>query len=151
MIRILFVCHGNICRSTMAQCIMQKLVDDEGMHDDFKIDSAATSKEEIGNRIYPPALRELNARSIPYIEHRARQIRSDEYDDWDHIIVMDENNLRNIHRIIKDKDHKVIKLNCNDIADPWYSGDFETTFEELYTGCTRLLDRCKSFHREKNE
>ena len=140
MKKILFVCHGNICRSPMAQCIMQKLVDDKGLTDEYEIDSAATSNEEIGNSIYPYAINALKEHGIPVIEHHARRFRANEYDYWDHIIVMDESNLRDILRISKDPEGKIRKLRSTDVADPWYSRNFITAFNDIYAGCLDLLE-----------
>lgn len=142
-IKILFVCHGNICRSPMAMFIMRKLVQDKGLENEFLIESAATSTEEIGNDMYPCAKRKLSEKKIPYARHRARQIRANEYDEWDHIFCMDRNNMRNIQYIIredpKQKIHKL--LDGKDVADPWYTDDFETAYQDIYTGCVTWLDR----------
>lgn len=111
MIKILFVCHGNICRSPMAMFIMRKLVQDKGLENEFLIESAATSTEEIGNDMYPCAKRKLSEKKIPYARHRARQIRANEYDEWNHIFCMDRNNMRNIQYIIReDPKQKIHKL-----------------------------------------
>lgn len=143
MIKILFVCHGNICRSPMAMFIMRKLVQDKGLENEFLIESAATSTEEIGNDMYPCAKRKLSEKKIPYARHKARQIRANEYDEWDHIFCMDRNNMRNIQYIIredpKQKIHKL--LDGKDVADPWYTDDFETAYQDIYTGCVIWLDR----------
>ena len=143
MIKILFVCHGNICRSPMAMFIMRKLVQDKGLENEFLIESAAASTEEIGNDMYPCAKRKLSEKKIPYARHRARQIRANEYDEWDHIFCMDRNNMRNIQYIIredpKQKIHKL--LDGKDVADPWYTDDFETAYQDIYTGCVIWLDR----------
>ena len=143
MIKILFVCHGNICRSPMAMFIMRKLVQDKGLENEFLIESAATSTEEIGNDMYPCAKRKLSEKKIPYARHRARQIRANEYDEWDHIFCMDRNNMRNVQYIIredpKQKIHKL--LDGKDVADPWYTDDFETAYQDIYTGCVTWLDR----------
>ena len=144
MKKILFVCHGNICRSPMAQCIMQKLVDDKGLTGEYEIDSAATSNEEIGQPIYPYALSALKEHGIPVIQHRARRFRSDEYEYWDHIIVMDDYNLRNILRICKDPEGKIRKLRANNVEDPWYSRDFMTAFNDIYAGCLDLFERLEA-------
>ncbi|MBQ3301596.1 MAG: low molecular weight phosphotyrosine protein phosphatase [Eggerthellaceae bacterium] len=143
--RILFVCHGNICRSTMAQCVMQHLVNQNDTADSFVIDSAATTNEEIGNPIYPPARAELKKQGVPVISHRARRIRADEAREWDYIVCMDEENMRHLRRILG-HDHlgRVSKLMSyvgeqRDVADPWYTGDFETTYRDVVRGCTALL------------
>lgn len=139
MKKILFVCHGNICRSPMAQCIMQKLVDDKELTNEYEIDSAATSNEEIGQPIYPYAMTALKEHDIPVIQHRARQFRLNEYDYWDYIIVMDDYNLGNILRICKDPKGKIRKLRTTNVEDPWYSRDFTTAFNDIYAGCLDLL------------
>ena len=98
--RILFVCHGNICRSAMAQCVMQNMVNEAGLSDSFTIDSAATTNEEIGNPLYPPAHRKLQAEGVPIVPHRARRIQAGEGAGWDYIVVMDEENVRHLKRIL---------------------------------------------------
>lgn len=143
MIRILFICHGNICRSPMAMFIMKKMVKDKGLENDFLIESAATSTEEIGNDMYPPAKRKLSEKNIPFIAHRARQIGFDEYDEWDYIFCMDGNNMRNLRYIISaDHKQKIYKLlDTKDVADPWYTRDFEQAYQDIYKGCEIWLDR----------
>lgn len=144
--RILFVCHGNICRSTMAQCIMQNLVDEADIGNEFVIDSAATTTEELGMPIYPPAKETLAAHGIATVPHKARKIKSDEGDNWDLIVCMDEENVRHLRQILDaDSMGKVRKLlsfigEDGDVADPWYTRDFETTFEEVLAGCEALLE-----------
>lgn len=142
MIRIMFVCHGNICRSPMAEFIMKKLVADRKLQNDFLIKSSATSTEEIGNTIYPPALAELKRNNIPVTEKRAVQLKASDYYNYDMFICMDENNLRNIKRIFKsDPQNKISKLlKENDVADPWYYGNFDTTFNDITIGCKALLE-----------
>ncbi len=146
MKRIMFVCHGNICRSPMAEFIMKDLVKKQGLENDFLIESSATSTEEIyngiGNPIYPPALRELQKNGIPVTEKRATQLISGDYEKYDLFLVMDENNLRNIKRIFKtDPQNKIFKLlKEKDVADPWYYGNFDVTFKEIKKGCTALLE-----------
>lgn len=145
IIRILFVCHGNICRSAMAQCIMQRLVDETGAGDKFVIDSAATTNEEIGMPIYPPAKKVLQSHGIAIVPHKARMISHGEADDWDLIVCMDEENLRHLGQILgEDSIGRVRKLlsyigDEGDVADPWYTRDFEATFEEVFAGCEALL------------
>lgn len=145
MVKILFVCHGNICRSPMAEFIMKKLVKDAGYEDDFLISSAATSNEEIGNDIYPQAKAALQHYKIPFEHHRARRIRRNEYSDWDYIIAMDEENLENISYIIGSDDEKKIRLLLSftgedrSVADPWYTRDFEKAYKDIYRGCEALL------------
>ncbi len=146
MIKIMFVCHGNICRSPMAEFIMKKLVADKGLEDEFIIKSSATSTEEIyrgvGNPIYPPALAELKRNNIPVGEKRAVQLKPDDYDKYDMFICMDDNNLRNIKHIFKtDPQNKISKLlSTKDVADPWYYGNFDVTFNDITEGCKSLLE-----------
>ena len=150
-VRILFVCHGNICRSPMAEFIMKDLVRKAGLEDRFQIDSAATSTEEIlngvGNPIYPPARRELAKHGISCGAKRAVLLQKADYDRYDLIIGMDHNNLRNMQRILGDDPDKKIKLLLDytdrpgDIADPWYSGDFTQTWDDILCGCRGLLTR----------
>ena len=141
--RLLFVCHGNICRSPMAEFIMKSLVRDDGTA--FHIESAAVSTEEIGNPIYPPAQRCLRRHGIPFDpEKRARQVRRADYAAFDRILCMDASNLRLIRRIIpEDPEGKIGLLmacagSARDVADPWYTGDFETAYEDILAGCQAL-------------
>lgn len=140
MQRILFVCHGNICRSPMAEFIMKDIVRKHGF-DDVIIESCATSTEEIGNDIYPPAKRELEHHGISYKSRSARQMTSSDYGDYDYIVAMDRNNLRNMKRFVgNDPENKVSLMmdfagEHRDVADPWYSGDFEKTFNEISEAC----------------
>lgn len=150
MIRVLFICHGNICRSTMAQSVFQHMVDEAGLSDQFYIDSAATSREEIGNPPHHGTQRKLRQTGIPCVPHRARQMRRDEYGQFDYIIGMDTWNIRNIGRITGngDPDGKVGKLldfterKGEDIADPWYTGNFDETYRDVKEGCEALLQDC---------
>ena len=143
--RILFVCHGNICRSPMAEFVMKKLVADAGRTDEFEIASAATSTEELGNRVHRGTARVLDRLSIDYSGKRARQISRSEYEKWDLIVVMDEANVRNARRIFGgDPERKIRKLmayagESRDVADPWYTGDFEQTYRDVDKGCRALL------------
>lgn len=145
MNRILFVCHGNICRSAMAQCVLQHMVDERGISGRFEIDSAATTNEEIGEPIYPPARRKLVAEGVPILPHRARRIRADEADSWGCIVCMDEENIRHLRRILGEANMgKVRKLleyagEHRDVADPWYTGDFDATYRDVVRGCEGLL------------
>lgn len=148
MKRILFICHGNICRSPMAEMIMKKLVSDARRTDEFFIESAAVSTEEIGNPIYPPAQRTLRQHGVPFTDHRARQVTRRDYDCYDLLICMDSYNIRWLNRIIPngDPDDKVHLLmeyagSVRDVADPWYTGDFEATWRDCLAGCTRLLEQ----------
>lgn len=146
--RILFVCHGNICRSTMAEFVLKDMVAARGVADGFSIESAATSTEEIGNPVHPGTRRMLQAHGIGGFEgKRARQLTRDDYDDYDLIIGMDEANIRNMGRMLGgDPEGKVRKLlefagSTRDVADPWYTGDFETTYDDVRAGCAGLLGR----------
>ena len=141
------MCHGNICRSVMAECVMTYMVAQAGLAQAFEIDSAAVSTEEIGNAIYPPARRTLVAHNIPVLPHAARQVTRADYTRFDYIICSDRSNLRWLERIIgADTDHKVSLLlqwagEERDISDPWYTGDFEQAYSDIVQGCTALLAR----------
>ena len=147
MVSILFVCHGNICRSPMAEFIMKDLVSRRGLSSQIYIESAATSREELGNDMYPGAKAKLRAVGVPFERREARQITAQDYARFDHIIVMDSFNLRNIQRIIPaDPDGKIRRLldftdrKKKDIADPWFSDDFDTAYRDILVGCEGLLD-----------
>lgn len=133
MRRILFVCHGNICRSAMAEYILKSKTSD------IYCESAATSNEEIGNDIYPPAKSCLTRHGISFDRHYARRVTSKDYENFDEIYVMDSYNMRNILRIIDDPKHKIKKLLDEDIEDPWYTGNFDRVFEQLNEGIDKLL------------
>ena len=144
--RILFVCHGNICRSPMAEFILKALVRARGMEDRYYIESAAVSAEEIGNPIYPPARRCLSQHGVPFDpEKRARQITRADYSRFDRIVCMDSSNLRLLRRIIPDDpDGKIHLLMAytgtgRDVADPWYTGDFEEAFQDILEGCEGMV------------
>lgn len=145
MIKILFICHGNICRSPMAEFIMKDLVKKAGRTDDFFIASAATSTEEIGNPVYPPAKRCLSAHGVSCPGRAARQMTRRDYAEFDLLIGMDSANLRNMLRIAGgDPDGKISLLldhtgHPGSVADPWYTGDFEATWRDVYSGCSALL------------
>lgn len=143
MFRILFVCHGNICRSPMAESVMAYLVKEKGLTD-IAVASAATSREELGNPPHPGTQRVLAAHGIPLIPHRARQLTCRDGEDFDLLIGMDSANVRNMARILgeSDKLHRLLDWTGHsaDIADPWYTGDFEATFSDVWEGCTALLD-----------
>lgn len=148
MYRIMFVCHGNICRSPMAEFVLRDMVTKMGVQDEFYIASSATSTEEIfcgrGNPVYPPARDELKKHGISCEGKRAVQLRASDYDCYDLFIGMDSANIRNMMRILGgDKDSKIRKLldyaYGGDVADPWYSGDFEATYRDVKAGCEKLL------------
>ena len=145
MNRILFVCHGNICRSPMAEFVMKDLVKKAGRKTDFYIESAATSTEEIGNGVYPPARRKLAEHDISCKGKTARQMTRSDYSRFDLIIGMDAWNIRNILRICgSDPEGKIHMLmdytrRPGDVADPWYTGDFEATWRDVLEGCQALL------------
>jgi protein-tyrosine phosphatase len=146
MIRLLFVCHGNICRSPMAEFVMKQLVEEAGMGSDFYIESAATSSEEIGNPVYPPARRKLAEHGIGCDNKRARQLTRDDYDSFDLIIGMDQWNLRSMSRLFGgDPKGKICMLmdftdRPGDVSDPWYTCDFEQAWQDIYAGCKALVD-----------
>jgi len=145
MIKVMFVCHGNICRSPMAEFIFKNMVKEKGLSENFYIASCATSTEEIGNSVYPPARRKLMDHNLFCDGKRSVQLRKEDYNKFDYLVAMDQKNMRNIFKIIKeDTENKVYKLldftsTPKDIADPWYSGDFDTTYKEIYEGCLGLL------------
>lgn len=150
--RIMFVCHGNICRSPMAEFVMRDLAMKAGRAHEFKIASSATTTEEIGNPVHPGTKRVLSAHGIDCVGKTARQLRRDEYRSWDLIVAMDDENLRHIARILgRDPEHKVHKLlefatpdalntPVRDVADPWYTGDFGATWNDVLAGCTGLME-----------
>ena len=150
MIKIMFVCHGNICRSPMAEFIFKKMLSERGLEKDFLVASSATSREEIignvGNPVYPPARAELGRHGISCDGKRAVQFTKADYEKYDLIITMDSMNVRNLMRIIgSDPDGKVKKLmdytsRGGDVADPWYTGDFDVTYRDIYDGCEALLN-----------
>ena len=147
MIKILFVCHGNICRSTMAQSVMTHLVNEMHRGQEFYIDSAATSREEIGNGPHYGTVNKLRQVGIPVIPHRAVQMTRDDYDKYDYLVGMDLANIRNMNRIAGgDPDGKIYKLlsiagSGRDVDDPWYTGDFESTYQDVLAGCKAMLEQ----------
>ena len=149
MIKVLFICHGNICRSTMAEFVFKDLVKNAGLEKEFYIDSAATSREEIGNPIHWGTVEILQKYDIPYTDHRARQITKADYDNYDYLLVMDDNNMRNALRFWgSDPEEKIHRLldytdRPGAIADPWYSGDFNVTYCDVLAGCQGFLEYLK--------
>ena len=143
--RILFVCHGNICRSPMAEFVMKYLIQKEGLEEHFLIESAATSAEEIGNGVYPPARRKLAEHGIGCEGKTARQTTRSDYDRYDYIIGMDTRNIRNMLNIYGGDPENKIKMLMDytrrpgDVADPWYTGDFDATWRDVTEGCRELL------------
>ncbi len=146
IIKVLFVCHGNICRSPMAERVMGRLVAQAGLEERIAVDSAATSTEEIGNPIYPPARRKLAEHGIGSDGHAARQMTWRDYDECDLLIGMDDANVRNMERLSGgDPQHKIHRLldftrRPGAVADPWYTGDFEATWQDVMLGCQCLLE-----------
>lgn len=157
MAKILFVCHGNICRSPMAEFIMKDLVKKAGLSSRFQISSAAVSAEEVGNSVYPPARRELLRHGIDPGGKRAVRIRAEDYDRYDRILYMDKQNARWLRQLFSgDPAHKLRRLlDCTDhpgdIDDPWYTGDFETAYLQILSGCQGLLAELEFGEAQKNE
>ena len=149
MIKVLMICHGNICRSTMAQSVLQYIVNEQGLSDLFYIDSAATSREEIGNPPHRGTVAKLREERIPVIPHQATQMTKADYDKYNYLIGMDTANIRNMNRIVgSDDDGKIYKLlsfagSGRDIADPWYTGNFDETFNDVWMGCQGFLRHLK--------
>ena len=147
MIKILFICHGNICRSPMAEFVMKDLVKKAGRVNEFEIESAAVSAEELGNPVYPPARRELAAHGISCDGKTARQMTRADYDRFDFLVCMDRFNLRRMERICDgDPAGKMSRLldhtsRPGDVADPWYTGDFSATWRDVFAGCFSLLEK----------
>ena len=150
MIKIMFVCLGNICRSPMAEFVLKDLVKKEHLSDEFYISSSATSNEEIGNGVHFGTIRKLNQMNIPVENRVAVQLKKEDYEKYDYIIGMEDYNVKNIIRIIgHDINNKVYKLldfsdNPRDIADPLYTGNFDKTYEDILEGCKSFLKYCKS-------
>ena len=153
MIRVLFVCHGNICRSTMGQSVFTYMVKERGLEKEFYIDSAATSTEEIGNRPHYGTVSKLKAEGIPLVPHRARQMTRRDYDEFDYIIGMDSANIRNMGRIAggdpKGKFYKILEFagSSADVADPWYTDNFDATYRDITMG----LEGFFRFLKERGE
>lgn len=151
MIKVMFVCHGNICRSPMAEFVLKAMVKEKGIEKNFVINSSATSYEEIGNSVHRGTRKKLEEMGIHCGDHRAIRLTKEDYNFYDYIIAMDSNNLKNIDRIIgSDTDNKVYLLldftsrKGQSIADPWYTGNFDVTYDDIEEGCVGFLDRvCK--------
>ena len=139
MIKILFVCHGNICRSPMGEYVLKDMVQKAGLSHRFQIASAAVSREELGNPVYPPARRELQKHGISCDGHAAHQITQKEYEQYDRVYYMDRSNFRNLQRLLKDTS-KCIPLLDRDVADPWYTGDFTQTYLDIVEGCEKIME-----------
>ena len=145
MVKILFVCHGNICRSPMAEFVMKDLVKKAGLEKEFFIESAATSQEEIGNPVYPPARQKLAEHGIDCSGKTARQLQNDDYEEYDLLIGMEQANLRSMYQICGGDFFFFLSLLLDhtnrpgDVADPWYTGDFEATWRDVLAGCQGLL------------
>ena len=140
MIKILFVCHGNICRSPMGEYVLKDMVKKVGREQDFEIASAAVSREEIGNPVYPPARRELQKHGIRCDGHAARQVTMKDYHHYDRIYYMDGSNARWLSQMLPRNPEKIRPLLDRDVADPWYTGDFGKTWEDIVEGCTRIME-----------
>lgn len=146
MIRVLFICHGNICRSPMAEFIMKDLVKKAGLEQEFQIESAATSQEEIGNPVYPPVCQLLKEQGIDCSGKTAKQLHNRDYEKYDLLIGMDQQNLRNMYRIcggdFADKMHLLMDFTDRpgNVADPWYTRDFKATWQDVTEGCQGLLN-----------
>lgn len=148
MIKVMFVCHGNICRSPMAEFVLKAMVKERGIEKDFIINSSATSYEEIGNPVHRGTRKKLGEMGIPCGDHRAIRLTKEDYDSYDYVIAMDSNNLRNIDRIIgSDTENKVyLLLDFTDrkgqsIADPWYTGNFDATYNDIDEGCRGFINK----------
>lgn len=150
-VKVLFICHGNICRSPMAEFVLKDMVAKRGLSDRFIIASAATSREEIGNPVHPGTKRKLREYGISTEGKYAVQLTKQDYEKYDYLIGMDSYNIRNMERILGPKEKKIYKLlefvgSDADVADPWYTGDFDRTYIDVKRGCEALLERiCKEY------
>lgn len=149
MIKILFICHGNICRSPMAQFVLEDMVKKAGMRDQFMIDSCATSREEIGNGVHYGTKDKLRKEGVRMHDHRARQLTKKDYEEYDYLIGMEETNIRNMkHLLGGDPEHKMMRLldfsdHPRDIVDPWYTDNFDITYTDIVEGCEAFLKTLK--------
>ena len=143
MIKICFVCLGNICRSPMAEAMFRKLVLDLGREDEFFITSRGTSSEEYGNDIYPPAKEKLMEMGIPFSKHFAKKVSMEDYLEYDYFVCMDDSNVSAMRRMFPKDTNKIRKLLDRDIADPWYTGNFEATYRDLEEGLKALVNSVK--------
>ncbi len=146
MKKVLMICHGNICRSTMAEFVLKDMVQKQGIADDFHIESAGTSREELGNDTHYGTKQKLRQMNVPFAKRQARQVTKADYDAFDYLICMDKYNLKNLVRIIgADTQNKVHLLldfakQSKDIADPWYTGNFDETYDDVVRGCNGFLN-----------
>ncbi len=149
MIRVLFVCHGNICRSTMAEYVMKHLVKQAKLEEKIYVDSAGTSREEIGNGVHRGTRRKLRQKGIPCGDHRARQMTRLDYQMFNYIVCMDNANRSDLMRMTNNDPKGKVSLILDytdrpgEVADPWYTGDFNATWDDVYEGCTKLLEQLK--------
>lgn len=150
MIKVLFVCLGNICRSPMAEFVLKNMVKEQGLEGEFYIESGATSSEEEGNSMHYGTVNKLRQMNIPFGDKKSRKILKEDYDRFDYILGMEERNIKNIKRIMgDDSEHKIHRLldfsnNPRDIADPWYTGNFDITYLDIHEGCEAFLKTIKN-------
>lgn len=140
MIKILFVCHGNICRSPMGEFVLKDMVEKAGRGEEFEIASRAVSREEIGNPVYPPARKEMKKHGVRCDGHAARQISMADYRHFDRIYYMDQSNARILSRMLPEDPEKIRPLLDHDVADPWYTGNFSQTWDDIVEGCEKILE-----------
>lgn len=152
MIKIMFICHGNICRSPMAEFVFRDMITKKGLSKDISVASSATSREEIGNPVHSGTTKKLKPLGISTFGKTAIQFKADDYPCYDYLIVMDQQNLNNLQKIINEDTHqKVYRLldfsnRSGDIADPWYTGNFDETYEDILEGCQGLLHHIQTNH-----